>query len=76
VVVTGSALRLKWAALSSNAAPSIGLLHTEQRVILKDGRTLGFAEYGDRNGEAVLGFRGWPSCRIEARNYEEAGKKL
>jgi pimeloyl-ACP methyl ester carboxylesterase len=49
---------------------------TEQRLILKDGRTLGFAEYGDPNGEPVLEFHGCPSCRLEARNYDEAGKKL
>ena len=45
---------------------------TEQRVILKDGRTLGFAEYGDPKGEPVLEFHGCPSCRLEARNYDEA----
>src|SRR6202011_535845 len=49
---------------------------TEQRVILKDGRTLGFAEYGDPKGEPMLEFHGCPSSRLEARNYDEAGKKL
>jgi pimeloyl-ACP methyl ester carboxylesterase len=48
----------------------------EQRITLKDGRTLGFAEYGDPNGKPVLEFHGWPSCRLEACNYDEAGKKL
>ena len=49
---------------------------TEQRLILKDGRTLGFAEYGDPKGEPMLEFHGCPSSRLEARNYDEAGKKL
>jgi hypothetical protein len=49
---------------------------TEQRVILKDGRTLGFAEYGDPKGEPVLEFHGCPGSRLEAWNYDAAGKKL
>ena len=49
---------------------------TEQRIVLKDGRTLGFAEYGDPKGEPFLEFHGCPSSRIEAGNYDEAGKKL
>jgi pimeloyl-ACP methyl ester carboxylesterase len=48
----------------------------EQRLILKDGRTLGFAEYGDPKGEPMLEFHGCPSSRLEARNYDEGGKKL
>jgi pimeloyl-ACP methyl ester carboxylesterase len=49
---------------------------TEQRVILKDGRTLGFAEYGDPKGEPAIEFHGCPGSRLEAWNYDEAGKKL
>jgi pimeloyl-ACP methyl ester carboxylesterase len=52
------------------------LSRTEQRVTLRDGRTLGFAEYGDPSGEPVLEFHGWPSCRTEAWMYDKAGKKL
>jgi pimeloyl-ACP methyl ester carboxylesterase len=48
---------------------------TDQKLKLKDGRTLGFAEYGDPNGKPVLEFHGWPGCRLEAWNYDEAGKK-
>jgi pimeloyl-ACP methyl ester carboxylesterase len=48
----------------------------EQRVTLMDGRTLGFAEYGDPNGEPVLEFHGWPSSRLEASYYDDAGKKV
>ncbi len=49
---------------------------TEQFITLKDGRTLGFAEYGDPNGKPVLQFHGWPSCRFEGWNYDEVGKKV
>jgi pimeloyl-ACP methyl ester carboxylesterase len=49
---------------------------TEQCVTLGDGRTLGFAEYGDPSGDPVLEFHGWPSCRTEAWMYDKAGKKL
>ena len=35
---------------------------TEQRV-LKDGRTLGFAEYGDPKGEPAIEFHGCPGSR-------------
>jgi pimeloyl-ACP methyl ester carboxylesterase len=45
-------------------------------VILKDGRTLGYAEYGDPNGEPVLEFHGIPGSRLEAWNYDDAGKKV
>ena len=47
----------------------------EQKLKLKNGRTLGFAEYGDPNGKPVLEFHGWPGCRLEAWNYDEPGKK-
>ena len=49
---------------------------TEQRVSLRDGRTLGFAEFGDPNGDPVLEFHGCPGSRLEAWNYDEVGKKL
>ena len=59
-----------------NVAAAIEPSLTTERVILNDGRSLGFAEYGDPNGEPVLEFHGWPSCRTEAWFYDEAGKKL
>jgi pimeloyl-ACP methyl ester carboxylesterase len=49
---------------------------TELQVILKDGRTLGFAEYGDPGGEPVLEFHGVPGSRLEAYYYDDAGKKV
>jgi pimeloyl-ACP methyl ester carboxylesterase len=53
---------------------SVNLL--EQRLTLKDGRTLGFAEYGDPNGEPVLEFHGIPGSRLEAAYFDDAGKSL
>src|ERR1700730_6992058 len=47
---------------------------TAQTIKLKDGRTLGYAEYGDPKGKPVLEFHGWPGSRLEAWNYDAAGK--
>jgi pimeloyl-ACP methyl ester carboxylesterase len=49
---------------------------TAQTISLKDGRLLGYAEYGDPFGKPVLEFHGWPSCRLEGSVYDEAAKKL
>jgi pimeloyl-ACP methyl ester carboxylesterase len=35
------------------------------QIALKDGRTLGYAEYGDLKGKPVLHFHGVPSSRLE-----------
>jgi pimeloyl-ACP methyl ester carboxylesterase len=35
-------------------------------MTLSDGRTLGFAEYGDPQGQPIMYFHGWPSSRLEA----------
>jgi pimeloyl-ACP methyl ester carboxylesterase len=37
-----------------------------QQMHLKDGRALGFAEYGQEDGFPVIYCHGWPSCRLEA----------
>jgi pimeloyl-ACP methyl ester carboxylesterase len=39
--------------------------NTDRQIKLKDGRTLGYAEYGDPNGKPVLHFHGTPSSRFE-----------
>jgi pimeloyl-ACP methyl ester carboxylesterase len=38
-----------------------------QTMTLPDGRTLGYAEFGDPKGRPVLYFHGFPSSRVEAR---------
>lgn len=45
-------------------------------IKLKDGRNLGYAEYGDVKGKPLLFFHGWPSCRMHAKRIEEVAKKL
>ena len=43
----------------------------DQEIRLKDGRRLGFAQFGDASGPPLLYFHGWPSSRLEARLLEE-----
>ena len=40
---------------------------TQQRFQLPDGRSLGYAEYGDAKGRPVFYFHGFPGSRLEAR---------
>ncbi len=39
----------------------------DNTIQLRDGRTLGYAEYGQAHGEALLYFHGHPGARVEAR---------
>jgi len=41
------------------------------QIILADGRQLGFAEFGDRQGKPVFYFHGFPGSRLEARLAEK-----
>jgi pimeloyl-ACP methyl ester carboxylesterase len=56
-------------------APVRGEL-SEKTLRLADGRALGYAEYGDPAGKPVFYFHGWPSSRLEAWVYHEAGVRL
>lgn len=49
---------------------------TSQTIKLEDGRTLGFAEYGDPKGRPLFYFHGWPSSRLSGTRYQVAAKKL
>lgn len=53
---------------------------TDQRITLKDGRTLGFAEYGDPTGIPVFYFHGGMSSRFDIafgdRRFSERGVRL
>jgi pimeloyl-ACP methyl ester carboxylesterase len=42
-------------------------METEIQIVLRDGRRLGYAEYGDPGGAPVLYFHGFPGSRLEAR---------
>lgn len=49
---------------------------TSQQIILKDGRTLGYAEYGTPNGKPVFYFHGTPSSRLEGWLLDEPAKHI
>lgn len=40
---------------------------TNETLWLRDGRLLGYAEYGDLDGKPVFFFHGWPGSRLQAR---------
>ncbi|MBN1147789.1 MAG: alpha/beta hydrolase [Anaerolineales bacterium] len=42
-------------------------MKTDNQIKLKDGRALGYAEYGDLSGKPVLQFHGWCSSRLEGK---------
>jgi pimeloyl-ACP methyl ester carboxylesterase len=44
------------------------------KLTLRDGRVLGFDEYGDPSGVPVYFFHGLPSCRLEASASSEAAQ--
>ena len=45
------------------------------KMTLPDGRSLGFAEYGDRTGRTVLYFTGGNSSRYEGQWFQEAARR-
>jgi hypothetical protein len=49
---------------------------TNQTLTLKDGRALGFAEYGDPQGKPILEFHGNPSSRLGSELFNRAAKRL
>jgi len=49
---------------------------TAQVVRLRDGRALGYAEYGCSQGDTVFFFHGWPNSRLEAAFGAVAAARL
>lgn len=49
---------------------------TNQILKLKDGRVVGYAEYGDPKGKPLFFFHGWPGSRFSGAETDEAGKKI
>jgi len=47
----------------------------DQVIQLKDGRKLGYAEYGDLSGKPMFHFHGHPGSRLEARLFGEKPKE-
>jgi pimeloyl-ACP methyl ester carboxylesterase len=60
---------------SQDTAPSSGANGSEQTIRLRDGRRLGYAEWGDPAGQPVLFFHGWPGSRVEGRLGDEAARE-
>jgi pimeloyl-ACP methyl ester carboxylesterase len=46
-----------------------------QIITLRDGRSLGYAEFGDPEGRPVFHFHGFPGSRLEAKLVDEAAVK-
>lgn len=49
---------------------------TSQTITLKDGRALGYGEWGDPAGKALFYFHGYPGSRYEAALADESGGRL
>jgi len=49
---------------------------TNQTIELKDGRTLGYAEYGHPKGRPIFEFYGNPSSRLGSMLFNEAAQRL
>jgi pimeloyl-ACP methyl ester carboxylesterase len=50
--------------------------HGADRTIeLRDGRSLGYSEWGDPAGAPVFYFHGWPGSRVEGRLGDEAARE-
>jgi len=56
-------------------SPSVETARTSQTIKLKDGRTLGYGEWGDPAGTALFYFHGYPGSRYEAALADEAGTR-
>ncbi len=49
---------------------------TFKRLRLRDGRWLGYAEYGETAGKPAFYFHGWPGSRLEAQLLDGPAKEL
>ena len=49
---------------------------TSRQITLKDGRTLGYAEYGTDNGMPIFHFHGNPSSRLDGWRLDEPAKRV
>lgn len=52
-------------------------LRLNQHILtLKDGRRVGYAQYGDLKGKPLFFLHGWPSSRLHGERAHDAAKKL
>ena len=59
--------------MGSNRYEPLGV---DRQVTLSDGRRLGYAEFGQPRGKAVLYFHGFPGSRLEAALIHETARAL
>ncbi len=60
----------------SRPKPDGAIARTMQTVELRDGRRLGFAEFGPKTAFPVFYFHGWPGSRLEAGFFEVPGARM
>ena len=48
--------------------------YDSKTVRLKNGRLLGYADYGDPAGQPIFYFHGFPGSRLEAANFDETAQ--
>jgi pimeloyl-ACP methyl ester carboxylesterase len=51
------------------------MIGADKQITLHDGRRLGYAEYGDPDGEPLIYFHGFPSSRLEAGLCQEGARR-
>ncbi|MCW5515298.1 alpha/beta fold hydrolase [Muriicola sp. Z0-33] len=51
-------------------------MNTDKTIVLNDGRTLGYAEYGAPNGDAVFYFHGGQESRLSSQFMDSTAKSL
>jgi pimeloyl-ACP methyl ester carboxylesterase len=61
---------------NSSREPAHAAAPCEGVVRLRDGRRLGYAEYGRPDGRPVFYFHGFPGCRLEAALVHEIARAL
>ncbi len=49
---------------------------SDKAIVLKDGRTLGYAEYGDLTGTPIILFHGTPGSRLGGAIFDSVAHSL
>lgn len=52
------------------------MVSTDNRIKLKDGRWLGYAQFGNLAGKPLFYFHGWPSSRFDGTRVDTVARKL
>jgi pimeloyl-ACP methyl ester carboxylesterase len=60
----------------SRSVPDGAMARANQTLTLKDGRRLGFAQFGSAGAPPVFYFHGWPGSRFEAGFFDVSGVQM